>query len=90
MNLGEKNRDAMLYPKTAASEETDKVSYPEVRLPLKLISELNLKVGDDIEIVIKGKLTGMEDTKWSKTMSMEAREGEVKSSSSKKSVLEGA
>ena len=90
MDLGEKNKEAVLYP-TAAKEEKDKVRYPEIRLPLKVVSALNMKVGDGIEVKLKGKIVGMENTKWSNSVMIEAHEGEAsKSSSGGKSVLEGA
>jgi len=69
-------KQSKMFP-SAVEEKTDKTSYPEIRLPLSIIEGLSIKVDDDVDIHIKGRVSGMEDTKWSKTVTIEAKQGEV-------------
>lgn len=69
-------KQSKMFP-SAVESNGDKTSYPEIRLPLSIIEGLNMKVDDEVDVHIKGRISGMEDTKWSKTITIEAKEGEV-------------
>lgn len=75
-------KQSKMFP-SAVEESKDRVNYPEIRLPLSIIEGLNCKVDDDVELHIKGRISGMEDTKWSKSVSIEAKQGEVTKSGKK-------
>ena len=89
-NLGEKGKGLYDGPATPESQKNT-VTYPEIGFPLSLVEGLGLKVDDDVDIHIKGRVCGLEDTKWSKRVSFEAKEGEVKKIGKRgESVLEEA
>jgi len=73
-DLGKKRTDVM-YP-TMANQE-NKIDYPSMDLPLSVIEGLNLKLDDEVEVRLVGKISGLQDTKWIKCVSIEAKEGEV-------------
>ncbi len=69
-------KQSKMFP-SAVEDTKDKTSYPEIRLPLSVIEGLNLKVDDNVDVRIKGRISGMQDTKWTKEISVEAKQGEV-------------
>jgi len=69
-------KQSKMFP-SAVEEGADKTHYPETRLPLSVIEGLNLKVDDNVDVHIKGRISGMEDTKYSRTVTIEAKQGEV-------------
>jgi hypothetical protein len=86
-NLGTKQKKDIYQETTASNKET--VSYPEVSFPLDFIEGINLKVDDTVSIQIEGRISGMEDTRWSKRVSFECKKGMItKSSDNKKSLLD--
>ena len=89
-DLGQKQKD--LYDGPASPEsQKNKVVYPEIDFPLSFIEGMKLEVDDDVDIHIKGRVSGMQDTKWTQRVSFEAKEGEVKKSGkNNKSVLDQA
>lgn len=72
-DLGEKSKSTM-YP---SSVEKDKVHYPGVTLPLKLLNGKNVDLGDEITLTLKGKITRVEKSEWSNDFSVELRSGEI-------------
>ena len=74
-DLGEKLKDTMYD--SLSMPNSEKVRYPEISLPLSVIEGLNLKVNDEVTVSLKGRISGMEDTKWSKRVTIEATQGEV-------------
>lgn len=89
-DLGQKQQNLYDAPSSPESQK-NKIIYPEVDLPLSVIEGLNLKLDDSIEIHLKGKVSGMQDTKWTKRVSFECKEGEVKKTGKKgNNILEEA
>lgn len=87
-DLGENIKKSDMYPTMAEGKE-QKVRYPEVSFPLDFVDGLNLKVDDNVDIHIKGRVCGMEDTKWSNRITFECQKGEVTKESKKgESLLE--
>lgn len=86
-DLGEKiKNDIYAEP---AKEAIPKIRYPEVSFPLDFVKGMDLKVDDDVDLHIKGRVSGMEDTKWSKRVSFECKQGEISKTSKKdKSLLD--
>jgi hypothetical protein len=82
MDLGKKQKELYESPATAG-EGKNKIVYPEIDMPMGIIEGISCKVGDDVEIKIKGKLVGMQDTRWTKRVTFECREGEVKKTGKK-------
>jgi hypothetical protein len=81
-DLGQKAKE--LYDSPASPEsQKNRIIYPEIRFPLSFTEGMNLKVDDDVVIRIKGRVSGMQDTKWTKEISFEAKEGEVKKAGKK-------
>lgn len=67
-------KQSKMFP-SAVESKGDSISYPEIRMPLKMIEGLNCKVDDEVDIHIKGRISGMEDTKWSKNVTIECKQG---------------
>ncbi len=73
--------------------ESSKINYPSIDLPLSIIDGLDIKVDDEVMVVFTGRVSGMRDERWSKSLTIEAQNGEVtKKSADKKgdSVLDKA
>ena len=88
--LGQKGKELYDSPMSPA-EQKNKIVYPEIEFPLSFVEGMNLKIDDDVDIHVKGRVSGMQDTKWTQRVSFEARQGEVKKSGkSNKSVLDQA
>lgn len=81
-DLGKKRKEIYDSPGITKSE-SNKIDYPEISLPLEIIEGMNLKVDDDVVFTCKGRISGMEDTKWSRRVSIEAKEGEIKKAGKK-------
>lgn len=65
--------------------------YPELTIDLSLVEGKNLKVGDTIDLKFKARVSGMQDTKWSKNISFELEKGDIgEDSKSDKSILADA
>lgn len=89
-DLGQKSKELYDSPGSPESQK-NKVVYPEIDFPLFLVEGMGLKVDDAVEIRIKGRVCGLQDTKWTKRVSFEAKEGEVKKTGKKgESVLREA
>jgi hypothetical protein len=81
-DLGQKAQE--LYDSPGSPEtQKNKIVYPEVDLPLSFIEGINLKVDDNVELKFRGRVSGMQDTKWTKRVSFEVKEGEVKKAGKK-------
>lgn len=90
-DLGKKTKNGIYDSTTSPESNKETIVYPEIDLPLEVIEGLGLKVDDDVDIHLKGRVSGIQDTKWTKRVSFEAKEGEVKKAGdSKKSVLDEA
>ena len=87
-DLGKKQKELYGSP----SEEKNKIVYPDIDMPLSVIEGMNLKVDDDVSIHIKGRVSGMQDTKWTQRVTFEARQADIKKSSKTggKSILDEA
>ena len=81
-DLGQKAKDLYDSPVSPESQKS-KTIYPEIDFPLSFIEGMNLKVDDNVDIHIRGRVSGMQDTKWTQRVSFEAKEGEVKKSGKK-------
>lgn len=90
-SLGEKDKNIYDSP-TSPEAQKNKIRYPEVSLPLSVVEGLGLDLDDEVEIKLKGRVCGIENTKWSQRITFEAKEGEVaKTEAAKsKSILEAA
>lgn len=73
-DLGIKENKIYDHPTSA---QTPKVHYPSFDLPLDIIKGLELEVDDEVNVTISGRISGMQDTKWTKCVTIEAKEGEV-------------
>ena len=85
-DLGRK--EPKIYP-SAEEAKAPRVIYREMDLPLDVVEGQNLKVDDDVEVRIVGRVSGMQDTKWNKSISIEMKQGEV-TKKENKSVLDQA
>jgi hypothetical protein len=81
-DLGKKAKEMYDSPASPESQK-NKIIYPDIDLPLSIIEGMNLKVDDNVDIRIRGRVSGIQDTKWTKRVSFEAKEGEVKKSGKK-------
>lgn len=79
-DLGENRKG--LYGEVSPAKEP-KIVYREIDLPLKIIDGLNIKRDDMVDIHLKGRMSGFQDTKWTQRVSFEVREGEVKKTGKK-------
>ncbi len=77
-DLGQKAKEMYDSPSSTESQRKNKIVYPEIDFPLSFIEGTKLKVDDNVDIHIRGRLSGMQDTKWTKRVSFEAKEGDVK------------
>jgi len=75
-DLGTKSKE--LYDSPSTAENKNKVVYPEIDFPLSFVKGMELEVGDNVDIHIKGRVSGLQDTKWSQRATFEAKQGEVK------------
>ncbi|TSA28582.1 hypothetical protein D4R71_00320 [bacterium] len=82
-DLGRTEKQLYDSPATPETQRKNKIIYPSISFPLSFIEGTNLKVGDNVDIHIRGRMSGMQDTKWSKSVDFEAKEGEVKKSGKK-------
>lgn len=88
-DLGTKEKQ--LYESMAASPKMEKVRYPSVDLPISIIDGKNVDVDDTVTITLKGVVTGLEKSKWRKTVTIELKEGEIAEAGKKgKSLLDQA
>jgi len=89
-DLGKKSSQLYDSPGTVQSEK-NRIIYPEINLPLDFIEGLKLEVDDNISFVAKGRISGMEDTRYAKRVSLELKKGEiVKDGKDKQSILDEA
>ena len=90
-DLGEKQLKDIYDGPTTVKRGEPKVTYQEISLPLKLVEKMGLNVDDTVTLTLKGRLSGLEDTRWSKRVSFEIKKGEVvRDGKSKKSILDEA
>ena len=90
-DLGKTEKQLYDNPTSPGEQKTNKKIYPEIHLPLEVVDGMNLKVDDNVTFTCKGRVSGMEDTRYTKQVSIEAQEGEVKKAGKKgDSILEGA
>ena len=80
--LGEKIEEDEAAP-VAMGGEKKTISYPSLSLPLELVEDMNLDLEDNVDIVLKGKVQGLENTTWNKSVSFELRQGDITKTSSK-------
>lgn len=80
INLGEKSSSDEVYP---SSDKNDKetINYPSITLPLKILSDAESDFLDEVTVVLKGKITRVEKSKWSQDFTLECHMGEVKTTS---------
>lgn len=80
IDLGEKIKsdEAVMYPATADKKE-EKVRYPSICLPMKILGDKKPSVGDKIIVEVEGIVTGLREDKWVNEITIEAHEGEVES-----------
>lgn len=77
MDLGTKVKKSDLYP-TMAGEDKEKVRYPHACLPYKLFGK-GVSKGDEVTVVLTGKVTAVMQSEYSDEVTLELTEGEVKS-----------
>jgi len=53
------------------------VTYPKVDLPLSFIADKDVKRDDEVELRLKGRISGFEDNEWRKIVTFELKEGEI-------------
>ena len=83
-DLGRTEKELYDSPVSPSTQKSGKKKiYPEISLPLKLFSDMNLKVGGYITFLCKGRIIGIEDTRFSKRLSIEALKGEIKKTGKK-------
>lgn len=82
-DLGRTEKELYDSPATPASQKKNRIIYPSISFPLSFIEGTNLKVDDNVDIRVRGRVSGMQDTKWTKTIEFEAKQGEVKKSGKK-------
>ena len=58
----------------------NRVSYPSIRLPLSMIGKR--RVGDQVTVILKGEIVSMEDTRYTKSFTVDAKKGEISSAKS--------
>lgn len=81
MDLGTKVKKSDLYP-TMAGEDKERVRYPHVCLPFKLFGK-GVSKGDEVEVVLKGKVTAVVQSEYADEVTLELTEGETKSEEKK-------
>jgi len=74
-DLGREEKEFYDGPEIAKGEP--RINYPEISLPLDLVKDMDLNVGDEVTITVKGKISGLEDTKCNKSVTIEGKEGEI-------------
>ncbi len=82
-DLGKTEQEIYDSPASPKTQKKNKKVYPEISLPLDLFKDMNLKVNDNVTFTCRGRSIGMEDTRWSKRLSFEAKEGELKKAGKK-------
>lgn len=73
-NLGTKDE---MYPTVVENKEEPEIRYPSVTLPLSLLEDNNVELGDKVTLTLKGKVERIEKSKYSKDFSVELKEGEI-------------
>ena len=74
-NLGVKEKDFYNGPEIVKTENT--VRYPDMDLPLDFVDGMDLSVDDEVTLAFKGRVSGLQDTKWSKRVTFELHTGEA-------------
>ena len=77
-DLGRTEKQLYDSPASPIGQKTNKKIYPDIRLPLNILDGKNFKKGDKISFNSNGVVAGIEDTKWSQNVIIEAQEGELK------------
>jgi len=88
-DLGKKRKNFYDSP-VDVEQKKETIVYPDTSLPLEFIEGKNLKVDDNVTLTFSGRVSGMEDTKWSKRVTFELHKGDVdKKEKEGKSLLDG-
>lgn len=78
MNLGEKIKNSDMYPSMPGSEG-NKMRYPSVTLPYKLLGK-DCELGEEVTMILKGKISRIEKSKYAEDFSVDLTDGELKES----------
>lgn len=81
-DLGVKQKE--FYGGDEINKSPDKIVYREIDLPLALVEGMDASVDDEVTVTIKGRISGLQDTKFAQTVTIEAKQGEVIKGSKKK------
>jgi hypothetical protein len=73
-DLGTKRAELYDHP---ASPKENKVDYPTVFLPLSILGDKKAELGDEVTLSLKGKIEGLEQTKYRKGIEIKLVEGEI-------------
>lgn len=68
--------EAEMYPSMEVDKKKNRKVYPTINLPISLLPK-DADLDDEITIKLKGKITRIEKSKWSKDFTIEVKEGEV-------------
>lgn len=79
-SLGKKER---MYP-SMADDNKEKVRYPSTKLPLSLLGDKKLNVGDEVTLKVKGKVKRISQDEYEEGFTIELRQGEIVSDTPKK------
>ena len=76
-NLGRKRSTLYDNPTSCCEDEKDEMIYPHLSLPLDVVEGMGLDLEDKVSITLKGRVTGLEKTKYNKSVEFELDQGEV-------------
>ena len=75
-DVGEEIKREEMYP-TMEKPGKKEIRYPSFDLPLKVVKGMDIEVDDEVTITVKGRISGLQDTKWTKAVTIEAHQAEV-------------
>jgi len=95
INLGEKKKTTEFYDATPSTDEKkETIKYPTVTLPIKILDKVDVELGDEFTIILKGKVERIEKSKFYNEVSFSVTEGKVEGGEKKekkeKSLLDEA
>ena len=68
--------DAEMYPSMTKEKSKTKKYYPKITLPISLLPD-KADLNTDVTVKLKGKITRIEKSEYSKDFTLEIKEGEV-------------
>jgi len=68
----------VMYPTSVGKGKKQPKRYPHLTLPISVLDKKSVDIGDEVTMVIKGKVSRLEKSKYAEEFSIDLSSGELK------------